>query len=143
MSRPIAYIRQAVTQRVVGMYLYAISESRAGPCKIGYAADPAKRLCELQIGNPRPLALVHACMSEHYRRAERIAHRRAGLTHHLRGEWFAVDIATAKEAVIFGCDEASRIEARRSPYRAGYVPSVPKELRPMLAAAYELTKPRS
>ncbi len=116
------------------MYLYAISESRDGPCKIGYAAAPTERIHELQIGNPRQLSLVWSVETEHYRRAERLAHRRAGLMHHIRGEWFAVNIAAAKEAVIFGCDEAGRIEAKRSQIK-------PTPLKhPLFAAALALVR---
>ncbi len=114
------------------MFLYAIAEDRSGPCKIGYAADPHKRLVDLQIGNPRKLSLVWSVETEHYRRAERFAHRRAGLMHHIRGEWFSVDIVKAKEAVIFGCEEAAHVEHARLMNPSG--------LHSLLTEAYRLTR---
>lgn len=41
------------------MPVYIIAASPDGPCKIGIAGDPSKRLKALQTGNPFPLTLYH------------------------------------------------------------------------------------
>jgi hypothetical protein len=40
-------------------YIYVISESPAGPVKIGISSNPGARIVELQTGNHRPLSLVY------------------------------------------------------------------------------------
>lgn len=41
------------------MYVYVIAASKEGPCKVGKANDPEKRLRTLQTGHPHALALCH------------------------------------------------------------------------------------
>lgn len=60
-----------------------------GFAKIGIAADPDKRLIELQVGNPFDLVLALKLRSDNARRDERILHKLLR-PHHHRGEWFKV-----------------------------------------------------
>lgn len=80
--------------------LYVIAPSPDGPCKIGITNCPATRLRNMQVGNPAKLHIlsVWTALRRKPRACERIVHCRLRHTH-LRGEWFAVDQATA-EAVI-------------------------------------------
>lgn len=85
------------------MYLYVIAESRAGPCKVGYAANVVTRLRTLQTGNSRQLSLIYYQEAANYRMAERVAHSMLW-RHHIRREWFAVkgeDAANTVKRAIF------------------------------------------
>lgn len=81
-----------------GVYVYVIAYHDDGPVKIGIAADPEKRLAQLQIGNPYKLTLYLAddyARRSHAAQAESLIHR-CLKSKHLSGEWFQVG---AKEAV--------------------------------------------
>lgn len=68
-------------------YIYLIQSGSGGPVKIGLTTgDPAKRLAQLQTGNPMPLAIVGQIYGD--RRVERHLHT-AFQCHNLQGEWFA------------------------------------------------------
>lgn len=86
------------------MFVYVISESIDGPCKIGYGSNPNARIIDCQIGNPRRLTLAFQAASTNPKRVEFVAH---GLltASHLGGEWFDVTVARAVTAI----DEAARL----------------------------------
>lgn len=66
-------------------YVYFVQEEDGGPFKIGWAADPKRRLAGMQTGNPRKLCI--RAMVSGRRSLERTMHDRfAG--HRLAGEWF-------------------------------------------------------
>lgn len=70
--------------------------------KIGVAVDPAKRLRELQTGNPRRLRLtffVALPNPETAAHVERSAHHRIGRNRRV-GEWFACDQDCAVWAIM-------------------------------------------
>ena len=74
--------------------LYIVAESPAGPCKVGFGANPKSRLMDLQIGNPRQLTIASL-----WKRGDLSADRCERLMHHLlakhamRGEWFDISVA--------------------------------------------------
>ena len=72
------------------MFVYAISSSH-NTVKIGYSADPERRLRQLQTGHERRLALVYTEKVEPERAPilEKLIHQ---ANRHLRmsGEWFAL-----------------------------------------------------
>ena len=83
--------------------VYIIAESSTGPLKIGIAANPEGRLADLQVGNPRPLLLVHsfACGSRaKAEQAERNFHRILA-AYSIRGEWFDCSIEEAIKQIPF------------------------------------------
>lgn len=65
--------------------IYLIQAGVGGPLKIGCAAEPRKRLSDLQTGSPEPLTLVLAILGG--LREERELHERFAASHR-RGEWF-------------------------------------------------------
>ena len=67
-------------------YVYFIHAPESGVVKIGSAADPEKRLRELQTGCPTPLRLIgrSACPSD---TAEKELHQKF-TADRVRGEWF-------------------------------------------------------
>ena len=73
---------EAATPRT---YLYAIQHGEGGPVKIGVAKNPAKRLRDLQIGNPVTLNGIAAWRCLPGDEAE--LHELFGEAR-LRGEWF-------------------------------------------------------
>ena len=78
-------------------FLYIIAASPEGPVKLGFSADPQKRLKQLQTGSAQVLALHHTEEVDDARVkiAERALHRLLGHKR-LKGEWFTV---TVEEAV--------------------------------------------
>ena len=71
------------------MFLYFIQAGgAAGPVKIGHSRNVAKRLEQLQTGNPAPLRLVAACPLEDAAERERDLHWFLS-DDRLEGEWFA------------------------------------------------------
>lgn len=63
MDEPALYIADNDDVKVSGNYVYCIAEDGAhitGPCKVGVAYDPVKRLGSLQTGNWRQLHIVWA-----------------------------------------------------------------------------------
>lgn len=70
------------------MYVYVIASS-PDTVKIGYSADPEKRLAQLQIGHERKLSLVHKELVGETRAPilEKLIHR--DMRHLcIHGEWF-------------------------------------------------------
>lgn len=80
-------------------YLYLISESPAGPVKVGVSVNPASRLSSLQTGNPRPLKVLASYrfpVSEVYE-VEKMFH--FDFIHSaILGEWFDLS-----EALVLDC----------------------------------------
>lgn len=74
-----------LTKPMKAAYVYFIQEGDDGPIKIGIAFDPFQRLGNMQVGNSRPLKLLH-CLSDHGATEGRIQ----GIFEdsHLRGEWY-------------------------------------------------------
>lgn len=66
-------------------FVYFIQCGSNGPIKIGWAADPAVRLAELQSANPLPLTLIGSFIGD--RSAEAALHREFQ-EYRLHGEWF-------------------------------------------------------
>lgn len=60
--------------------------------KIGHSKDPAKRLQELQVGNPNVLELKYIIQSKNSELLEREIHNRLGESR-VRGEWFVFSYA--------------------------------------------------
>jgi hypothetical protein len=79
-------------------FIYLISEAERGPVKIGHAKDPASRLCDIQIGNPRPLRLVNFWRVHCGPTAEDEIHR-SFHGKHMRGEWFACSEKSAASRI--------------------------------------------
>jgi hypothetical protein len=79
------------------MKIYLIQSGGTGPVKIGLTTNPAKRVAQLQTGNPMPLKLVAQIAGD--RSVEGHLHRAFG-RFHLTGEWFnpAPEIFAAFEA---------------------------------------------
>jgi predicted GIY-YIG superfamily endonuclease len=77
-------------------YIYAIGPE-AGPLKIGYTADPASRLGNLQVGHSEKL-IIHYLREMDSARVwamEQLIHR--GIRYKkIRGEWFDISPADAK-----------------------------------------------
>ena len=74
------------------MFVYFIQAGtqRMGPIKIGYAANPEKRMVELQVGCPFTLTLLFKLPVKSEKHAQKVEawyhdrfHRK-----HIRGEWF-------------------------------------------------------
>jgi hypothetical protein len=68
--------------------IYFIFCEAANAVKIGFAADPMRRLAMLQTGNPLPLVLLAAVQGG--LKQEQRFHQRFR-SHHIRGEWFRAD----------------------------------------------------
>ena len=71
-------------------WVYFIQGVDGGPIKIGFAADVASRLADLQVSNPYELRVLLAVASDSPLRLEKVVHGRFK-AHHLRGEWFRPD----------------------------------------------------
>lgn len=79
------------------MYVYVIGSDN-GPQKIGVAAKPESRLCQLRTGSPFPLAIramFDMTTENNARLVERTAHHRLK-DRRMAGEWFNVP---AEEAI--------------------------------------------
>lgn len=99
------------------LFVYVIGESEDGPLKLGIGASAAKRLGELQIGNPRKLHLYHAVSHPDAADIECALQRRLH-EHHLRGEWFNMGVPQALSAlatVVAMADEGRLPHYVRSP----------------------------
>lgn len=83
------------------MYVYICGPGHDGPCKIGSAGDPDKRLRGLQTGSSQKLALLHVePVVAHAATVERAAHRRLSAWKSDGGsEWFNVPLQQARSAV--------------------------------------------
>lgn len=80
-------------------YVYVIGDAN-GPQKVGFAADPKRRLALFRTGNIGDLriALAAPVSRDLARHAERFAHWLLR-DHHARGEWFSVSPEMAMAAV--------------------------------------------
>ena len=93
------------------MYVYVIASS-PHTVKIGYSADPDRRLQQLQVGHERQLVLVHQEKVGEIQAPilEKLIHR-ANRHKTVRGEWFDLShqeaILEVKFAVIRYSDESS------------------------------------
>ncbi len=67
-------------------YVYFIRQADTGFIKIGRAADPWRRLPNIQVGSPQQLTLL-GVVKEHGAFTESDLHD-AFNVHHFRGEWF-------------------------------------------------------
>lgn len=80
--------------------IYLIEEKGTGHIKIGHSQDPAQRMRSLQTGNSKELALQYHTVFEEEAALlieKRLHARFAG--HHVKGEWFAVDLQTVRDAI--------------------------------------------
>lgn len=68
-----------------GGFVYFIGSGHGSPVKIGWAADPERRLCALQVGNPYKLTIL--ARQTGTEKDERALHRQFK-AHRLAGEWF-------------------------------------------------------
>ena len=83
------------------MYVYVIASSESGPSKIGVAADPKKRLKQLQTGSYFPLSLHYVePIGNAAEAVERAAHRTLAAKRSGGGrEWFDVTPTEARTVV--------------------------------------------
>jgi hypothetical protein len=70
-----------------GAYVYVIGVVGHQAVKIGYAADPRKRLGDLQVGCPFPLVLLDIFPTDNAREIEAALHSRFS-AERMQGEWF-------------------------------------------------------
>jgi hypothetical protein len=83
-------------------FIYVISATIDGPCKLGISAAPDKRVRQLQTGHAHPLTV-------HYRQplaAERVAYyekllHRDNAEKRMTGEWFRMSVSDAIAYVQF------------------------------------------
>lgn len=76
-----------------GRWLYVIG-GRRPPYKVGLATNPARRLSEIQVGNPNRMeirALFYNSSQRDTRDVERAVHL-ALRKHRRRGEWFGAEL---------------------------------------------------
>lgn len=83
------------------MFIYVIA-SGPNSVKIGYSADPSRRLRELQVGHEKKLILIHAepVEAERAQLFEKLVHR-ANRHRRLHGEWFDLTHEQATREVQF------------------------------------------
>ena len=79
------------------LYIYAIG-NKDSLQKIGYAADPAKRLKQLQTGNPEQLYLHHSIQvpDSRARLVEQHIHKELNYKR-TKGEWFKLTPSEARQ----------------------------------------------
>ena len=71
------------------LYLYVISYADPGPCKIGYAANPDRRLVAMQTGNHLELRIYSVWSCKHLTAPKLERHIHALLRPlRIRGEWY-------------------------------------------------------
>jgi hypothetical protein len=82
-------------------FLYIIAASPEGPVKLGFSADPRKRLKQLQTGSVHVLALHHTeeVDDSRVKIAERALHKLLG-HRRLKGEWFSLSVEEAVFEVV-------------------------------------------
>ena len=83
-------------RRVARGFVYLIQAVDGGPIKIGFAADPAARLRELQVGHPERLRVLVTLADDGG--LERQLHRRFARLR-LRGELFIRELADELELI--------------------------------------------
>ena len=88
---------------MINTYLYVIAASPEGPCKIGFSANPEKRVRQLQTGHAYLLKLQYSQVVPNHeaRRIEKQIHRTIGYRRS-QGEWFSVTVDEAIAEVQFG-----------------------------------------
>lgn len=91
-------------------FLYVVHRPTDGARKVGYSGNPVLRLADINRQQKCHCTLEYseACTAENaIAAAERHAH--AMLWHaHVRGEWFAVDLDTARQAIAAAMEAAAR-----------------------------------
>jgi T5orf172 domain len=84
--------------------VYVIGSIIPACVKIGIAGNPARRLAELQTGNPDFLFLYRVFWVDTFdiaERVERLTHRSIGLKwRRLAGEWFECPVTIAHEEIV-------------------------------------------
>jgi len=96
------------------MFVYVISESPAGPCKIGFASNTYKRLASLQSGNHRRFKLEFSQATDHPRVLERVAHALA-IRSLIAREWFDLTPVRAIEIVKQALEDLPRLMEEDGP----------------------------
>lgn len=66
-----------------------VMQHELGPVKIGIAAEPRKRLSQIQIGSPFEITLKKTAMPRNALRVEQYLHR-VFSEYRMRGEWFDI-----------------------------------------------------
>lgn len=83
-------------------HVYIVGADRAGPLKVGVAANPQARCRELQTGHPSVLSIFWTYgpwPSAIALRMERVIHRILAPRRAAKGEWFHVPIEAAMAAL--------------------------------------------
>lgn len=91
-------------QRPASACVYVIAAEKIGPVKIGWANNPAKRVTDLQTGNPNRLYVFFAAVmptAGHAMSIEAAAHRQLEAKRGV-GEWFHIptDLAITELAAL-------------------------------------------
>lgn len=81
-------------------YIYVIGAAEnKPPYKIGYSADPKRRLRDLQTASPVKLKLYYiAHLRKKTKKSEKLIHKQLG-EFRIRGEWFNVDLSHVIDVV--------------------------------------------
>lgn len=103
--------RKRLAQKRGTGYLYIVSnEAFPGALKVGYARNPQRRLSQMTVCAPTPYRLEFCIqVPERVRDVEMFAHGFLN-DHWLCGEWYRVDVATAKAAVERACQPQAASE---------------------------------
>ena len=93
------------------MFLYVIGAVADGPVKLGFSADPDRRVSELQTGHCHRLHVYHAepVCPEKARLFERLLHRDIGYERE-RGEWYNLTVEQAIAQVRFTVIEYDSVD---------------------------------
>lgn len=78
--------------------VYIVGASAEGPVKIGSSANPKSRLMGIQNGHPLRLSVLDSRGHDDAKRIETLTHRLLK-AHRLVGEWFAVNLDAARQAI--------------------------------------------
>jgi hypothetical protein len=86
--------------------VYLVGETEAGPIKIGVCSRPkgekgSRKLADIQYGNPRELFWLYSVklLTEQDALAVETRFKRQLKAHWIRGEWFQLDLGTARLAL--------------------------------------------
>ncbi len=96
-------IQQTIAERVKTCWVYVVQDGEF--CKVGMAQSVDKRLSDLALANPRPLAVAAKFRFEDRQMAQEVegfAHREL-LDHNVRGEWYSVEPEKACDAIRVAC----------------------------------------
>jgi len=103
-------------------YLYVISSSKDGPCKLGLSENPEARLKQLQTGHPTLLQIYYQepTTQNDVKALEHLLHRDIN---HLRqhGEWFKLSVEHAIAHVKFTIIRYADIENLTEKVRTGKI----------------------